>query len=454
MKTILIIDDEEKLRSLLSRIISLEGFEVVQAGDCRTALKILARQPVAVALCDVKLPDGNGVDFTGQIKALSPQTEVILLTAYGNIPDGVQAIKNGAFDYLTKGDDNNRIIPLVHRALEAYQKAVAAHTPTPSAQQRSMPATGGISSLLVGKAPVFLQAASLAQKVAPASATVLLTGETGTGKEVFAQAIHQQSSRARLPFVGINCAAFSKELLESEMFGATAGAFTGATKDRKGVFEEAHKGTLFLDEIGEMAPELQAKLLRVLEAGELFRLGSSKPLKVDVRIIAATHRNLEEEVAAGRFRQDLRYRISVFPIALPPLRERPEDVALLTRHFLKLFAGRGAQRPVPQLTEAALEMLCRYDWPGNIRELRNVLERCLILSDGHQITSELLPPELQNPVACQQGVTGIELDLAGVEKVHILKVLRAAGGNKTRAAEVLHIAISTLYRKLEEYGID
>ena len=237
------------------------------------------------------------------------------------------------------------------------------------------------------------------------------------------------------------------------MFGYTAGAFTGAVKERKGLFEEAHKGTLFLDEIGEMSPELQAKLLRVLETGELFRVGSSKPVKVDVRIIAATHRNLETEVAEGRFRQDLRYRISVFPITLPPLRERPEDLELLAQHFLKLFAGSGSQRPVPQITEATLEILRRYSWPGNIRELRNVLERALILSDGQWITPDLLPPELQEAVARRQGTTAGDFDLASVEKAHILKVLRATGGNKTRAAELLQIAISTLYRKLEEYGI-
>ncbi len=453
MKTILIIDDEEKLRGLLARIISLEGFEVLQAGDCKSALKMIVQKPVAVALCDVKLPDGNGVELTTKLKALSPLTEIILLTAYGNIPDGVQAIKNGAFDYLTKGDDNNRMIPLLHLALQQHEKALVAQQTAGPAGGETALAGKVVSSLLIGKAPAFLAAAALAQKVAPTPATVLLTGETGTGKEVFAQAIHRESSRARQSFVGINCAAFSRELLESEMFGSTAGAFTGAVKERKGLFEEAHKGTLFLDEIGEMAPELQAKLLRVLETGELFRLGSSKPVKVDVRIIAATHRNLETEVAEGRFRQDLRYRISVFPIALPPLRERPEDLELLARHFLKLFAGSGSQRPVPQLTEATLEVLRRYNWPGNIRELRNVLERCLILSDGQWITPDLLPPELQESAARRQGATAGDFDLAGVEKAHILKVLRATGGNKTRAAELLQIAISTLYRKLEEYGI-
>lgn len=284
---ILIIDDEEKLRNLFLRIIKSEGFEVHDAGDCKTALKKLEHNSIDVVLCDVKLPDGNGVELINKIKAHHPLTEVILLTAYGNIPDGVQAIKNGAFDYITKGDDNEKIIPLLYRAIEKVELAKRV--------QQLEKQLGDKHSFdkIIGKSKLIFQAIDLAKKVAQTDTTVLLTGETGTGKEVFAQAIHQESKRSKQNFVAVNCSAFSKDLLESEMFGHKAGAFTGAIKDQKGLFEEANNGTIFLDEIGEMALDLQAKLLRVLETGEFLRVGESKPTKVNVRIIAATNRNLQ-----------------------------------------------------------------------------------------------------------------------------------------------------------------
>ncbi|MFN4146461.1 MAG: sigma-54-dependent transcriptional regulator, partial [Runella sp.] len=284
MKKVLIIDDEEKLRNLLTRIISLEGFEVLQAGDCKTALKKLEQSDIDVVLCDVKLPDGNGVELAKKIKDKFHNPEIILLTAYGNIPDGVQAIKNGAFDYLTKGDDNNKIIPLLYRAIEKVDLAKRV--------QQLEKQLGDKHSFdkIIGKSKTIQKAIELAQKVAVTDTTILLTGETGTGKEVFAQAIHQASPRNKQNFVAINCSAFSKELLESEMFGHKAGSFTGATKDQKGLFEEANNGTIFLDEIGEMSLELQAKLLRVLESGEFIRVGETKLTKVNVRVIAATHR--------------------------------------------------------------------------------------------------------------------------------------------------------------------
>lgn len=286
MKQVLIIDDEEKLRSLLAKIIGLEGFDVLQAGDCKTGMKKLEQNNIDVVICDVKLPDGAGVDFSKKIKEIYPFIEIILLTAYGNIPDSVQAIKNGAFDYITKGDDNNKIIPLIYKAAEkvTLSKRVL--------QLEKQLGDRYSFNSIIGKSKIIKAAIEAAKKVAITNATVLLTGETGTGKEVFAQAIHNASNRNKNNFIAVNCSAFSKELLESEMFGHKAGAFTGAIKETKGIFEEVHNGTVFLDEIGEMPLELQAKMLRILEKGEFLKVGDSKATKVNVRIITATNRDL------------------------------------------------------------------------------------------------------------------------------------------------------------------
>ncbi|MGE8380211.1 MAG: sigma-54-dependent transcriptional regulator, partial [Sphingobacterium sp.] len=370
---ILLIDDEEKLRKLLAKIINLEGFEVIEAADIKSGLKKLDIFDIDVVLCDVKLPDGNGVETAKLIKERYPIVEIILLTAFGNIPDGVQAIKNGAFEYITKGDDNNRIIPLLYKACEKV--ALARRV-----RQLEKQLGNRLSfDKIIGSSVAIKSAIALAQKVSVTGTTVLLTGETGTGKEVFAQAIHQGSPRKQRSFVAINCAAFTKDLLENELFGHKAGAFTGATKDQRGLFEEAHLGTIFLDEIGEMAIELQSKILRVLETGEFLKVGDSKPTKVDVRIIAATNRDLEAEIDSDHFRSDLFYRLSVFTIQLPPLRERVEDIRLLAQYYADIFAAKSNLKPLKMTAEfvAALE---RNPWRGNIRELKNVIERSVILS--------------------------------------------------------------------------
>lgn len=447
MKRTLIIDDEEKLRNLLSRIISLEGFEVVQAADCKSAWKKLEQSDIDVVLCDVKLPDGNGVDLSKKIKEKFPLIEVILLTAYGNIPDGVQAIKNGAFDYITKGDDNNKIIPLLNKAMEKVTLGRRV--------QQLEKQLGDKHSFdkMIGKSKPIQVAIGLARKVAPTDTTVLLTGETGTGKEVFAKAIHQESSRNKQNFVAINCSAFSKELLESEMFGHKAGAFTGANRDQKGLFEEANHGTIFLDEIGEMAIDLQAKLLRVLETGEFIRVGDSKPTKINVRIIAATNRDLQKEIAIGHFREDLFYRISVFQIHLPPLRERVTDIEPLTQYFLNSSAML-TNKKIKSIAPEYMEALKHHQWNGNIRELKNVIERSVILCDD-ELTLELLPAELQNfSNPAQKNKTLSAFELASAEKLHIQKVLNYTNGNKTKTAELLGIALTTLYRKMSEYGLE
>lgn len=447
LRRILIIDDEEKLRTLLARIVSLEGFEVLQAADCKSGLKKLELSDIDVVLCDVKLPDGNGVELAKKIKENNPIPEIILLTAYGNIPDGVQAIKNGAFDYITKGDDNNKIIPLLYRAIEKVDLAKRV--------QQLEKQLGDKHSFdkIIGKSKPIQKAIDLAQKVAVTDTTVLLTGETGTGKEVFAQAIHQASPRAKQSFVAINCSAFSKELLESEMFGHKAGAFTGATKDHKGLFEEANNGTIFLDEIGEMALDLQAKLLRILETGEFIRVGDTKPTKVNVRIIAATNRDLQKEIEQGHFREDLFYRISVFQIHLPPLRERVIDIESLTDHFLHLSAFK-TNKKIKSVSKKYHEALKRHQWNGNIRELKNVIERSVILCDD-ELTIEYLPTELQQiSPQDQKGKTLSAFELASAEKLHIQKVLNYTNGNKTKTAELLGIALTTLYRKISEYGLE
>lgn len=447
MSKILIIDDEVQIRTFLTRMMELEGYDVCQAGDCRAALKQLELQNPDVVLCDVFLPDGNGVDLVLAIKKAAPNVEVILLTAHGNIPDGVQAIKNGAFDYITKGDDNNKIIPLISRAVEKARMNVRLEK-----LEKKVGQTYSFDSIL-GESKVLKDAVSLAQKVSGTDVPVLLTGETGTGKEVFAQAIHYSSKRARQNFVAVNCSSFSKELLESEMFGHKAGSFTGALKDKKGLFEEANNGTIFLDEIGEMAFELQAKLLRILETGEYIKIGDTKPTRVNVRIIAATNRNLSQEIVAGRFREDLFYRLSVFQIHLPPLRERAGDIRLLAKAFIKSFAEQLA-RPVVEIAPAFLEALDSQPWKGNIRELRNVIERSMIVCESGYLDIADLPFDIQNAhYEHSNDSSPGSFELSAMERRHIARVLEYTKGNKTEAARLLKIGLTTLYRKIEEYKI-
>ena len=447
MSKILIIDDENQIRQLLSRIIALEGYEVIQAADCKSGLKQLELHSPEVILCDVFLPDGNGVDLVSIIKKNSPTSEVILLTAHGNIPDGVQAIKNGAFDYITKGDDNNRIIPLLSKATEKVLLNKQGHNSEKRTGEKYT-----FDSIL-GKSRAIKEAIALAQKVASTDVPVLLTGETGTGKEVFAQAIHQNSKRAKKNFVAVNCSSFSKELLESEMFGHKAGSFTGALKDKKGLFEEADNGTIFLDEIGEMAFELQAKLLRILETGEYIKIGETKPTKVNVRIIAATNRNLKTEISENHFREDLFYRLSVFQIHLPPLRDRKEDIPLLTEAFIHNFSKKLSCN-IQEIKPDFLNALKQQPWKGNIRELRNTIERSLIVCNGNSLDIDDLPLEIQNNHYEQNdGQTFSDFELAAMEKRHISRVLEYTKGNKTETARLLKIGLTTLYRKIEEYKI-
>ncbi|MRI62642.1 sigma-54-dependent Fis family transcriptional regulator [Ornithobacterium rhinotracheale] len=439
---VLVIDDEEKLRNLMSKIISIEGFEVLQAKDIKSGLKLIDANDFDVIVCDVKLPDGSGVDAVKLIKEKNPLSEVILLTAYGNIPDGVQAIKNGAFDYITKGDDNNKIIPLIYKASEkvklARKKINISHKSSFSFEN------------IIGKSSAISQAIALAQKVAKTQTTVLLTGETGTGKEVFAQAIHQASSRSNENFVAINCSAFSKDLLENELFGHKAGAYTGADKEHKGLFEVANRGTIFLDEIGEMPIELQAKILRVLEAGEFLKIGDTQPTKVDVRVIAATNRDLNLEIEKGNFRSDLFYRLSVFSIKLPSLNERKKDIPALVKYYVDFFALKN-EMAIPEISQTYIEALENYDWKGNVRELRNIVERSLILAENNLLSQDTLPYNILQTTGNEKQLSAFSM--ANAEKLHIQKILNYTKGNKAEAARLLEIGIATLYRKIDEYRL-
>lgn len=440
MIQILVIDDEDPIRNLLARMIEPEGYKVWKASDCQSALKLLKAQPFDVVLCDVFLPDGNGVDFIREIKKHRPEAEVILLTAHGNIPDGVQAIKNGAFDYITKGDDNRKIIPTISRAVDEVEKKKGKVAP---------PVSYSFDSI-IGSSNGLKQAVALARKVADTDVPVLLTGETGTGKEVFSHAIHYASPRSQYPIMAINCSAFSKDLLESELFGYKAGAFTGAMKDKPGLFEVANHGTVFLDEIGEMAFDLQARLLRVLETGEYIKVGDTKPTKVDVRIISATNRDLKKEIENGHFREDLYFRLSVFQIHLPPLRERKEDIEMLAETFLKRFSTK-LKKEIKGMTSEVVDILKGAEWRGNIRELKNVMERSAIVCD-EEVTVQDLPIDLQCAgMDEEQGKE--EFELAVIEQKHITKVLQYTRGNKTEAARLLKIGLATLYRKIEAYHI-
>ncbi len=439
--SILIIDDDNDFRSLLVRIISKEGFHVLDADNAANALKILSKEDVKVVLSDVVLPDANGVELVQAIKAKHPFVEVIVITSHGTIEDGVKSIKNGAFDYLVKGQDNQKIIPLLNKAIEKSQLQYRI-------QQLEKKISDKFSfDNIVGASPLLQKAKDLAGKVADTDATVLLLGETGTGKEIFAQSIHEAGKRKLHPFVAVNCSAFGKEILESELFGHKIGGFTGAVKDKKGWLEEANNGTIFLDEVGEMNIDLQAKLLRVLETQEFYKVGDSKPTKVNVRVIAATNRNLQAEAEKGTFRLDLYYRLSVFQLHLPSLAERPEDMEPLAFHFIKIYSDR-MNKPFPKISKEFLLTLKKHPWKGNIRELKNVIERALILCD-----KELLPEHLPfdfSPVSSSEQL----FDLAEVEKQHIKKVMRYTNNNKTESAKLMNIGLTTLYRKLQEYKID
>lgn len=438
-KNILIIDDEQRFRELLSRIIGLEGFEIFQAKNVREGFSILEKKSLSVVVTDVKLPDGNGLQVLERIKKEYPLIEVIVITAFGTIQDGVNAMKKGAFDYIMKGDEDDHIHVVVERAFEKAQMQVKLQ----HLEQRIESQYGFRN--IIGESEAIKNAKQMAKKVASSTMSVLLQGETGTGKELFAQAIHQASPRKNNPFVALNCSAFPQDLLESELFGYKKGAFTGADKSKKGLLEEADSGTLFLDEIGEMDSGLQAKLLRVLENKTFTKLGDTKTQSVNIRIIAATNKELKKRAQDGNFRDDLYYRLAGFEIIIPPLRQRKIDIPILAHFFLKRVNNQ-----VQRIGDDAMELLENYPWRGNIRELKNIIERAAILAEGTEITANLLPREFHDGSASNISLSS---SLNEVERMHIKRVLENVNGNKTKAADILRIGSSTLYRKIKEYDL-
>ena len=445
--TLLLIDDEARLRQLLARVLELEGYTVLQAPDAARGFELLRdyAAEVLVILSDVKLPDAHGVDLLPRFRAAAPDAEVVLLTAFGTIADGVRAMKQGAFDYLTKGDFEQQLVVVVERAAD---KARLRQRLT--ALERRVARRADFDAM-IGTAPALRRAQDLARQVAPTDSTVLLEGPTGAGKELFAQALHEASGRRQKAFVAVNCSAFPRDLLESELFGYKKGAFTGALGDKKGLLEEANGGTLFLDEIGELELNVQAKFLRVLELQQFTKLGDTKPTQVHVRLVAATNRNLKQEAAEGRFRLDLYYRLSVFTINVPPLSARTADVPALADYFLQHFAARLAKR-LPGFEPDALRLLQAYAWPGNVRELKNVLERAAILAPaGQPLAADYLPDEFHARAGAPPA--GGE-SLRALEAQHIGRLMRERAGDKPDVARRLGIGLTTLYRKLQEYGLE
>jgi DNA-binding NtrC family response regulator len=454
-KKILIVEDETSLRELLTKILGLEGFKVFSASTVKEGIDILKNEDIHLVITDVMLPDENGIEFTKSIKKDYPLTEVIVMTAFGNVKDGVKAMKLGAFDYITKGDGDDKLPLLAGKAVE---KAILNRQL--SELQYRLESKSSFAKI-IGKSNAVNKMIELAKKVAVTDTTVLLLGETGTGKELLAEALHLASRRRKGPFIPINCAAIPKDLQESELFGHKKGAFTGAHTDKKGYFEVADRGTILLDELGEMSADLQAKLLRTLESKTINRVGDTSPIPVDVRIIAATNRDLFDDSREDEFRKDLYYRLSTFTIELPSLRERRDDIQLLALHFMSVNAEKIGKN-IQSMSKGYLEMFQGHAWPGNIRELKNVIERSVILAEDTELTEETLPREFksvtQGKVKVESNGTkeaGGELsDLKSVEREHILRMLDYADGNKSEAAKKLDIGLATLYRKLKEYGLD
>jgi DNA-binding NtrC family response regulator len=444
--TILVVDDEPEMRALLQDVLQGRGHHVTVAQSGREALKRLAEAECAVVLTDLRMKEMQGIELLGEIKRSYPDINVILMTAFGSVETAIEAMKQGAYDYLVKPIKNEELIRVTERAVReaALRREV-------NRLRREVHKEYSFHQIL-GKSKPMREVFDLIRRVADSPTNVLITGESGTGKELVAKAIHYNSDRREGPFVPVNCAAIPETLLESELFGHMKGAFTDAKADKRGLFEEAQKGTLLLDEISELPLMLQAKLLRVIQEREVRRVGSTRAVPVDVRIIAATNLMLAEEVKAKRFREDLFYRLNVIEIRLPPLRERKEDIPLLVEAFLRKCAE-ASHKEVRGMTESALAMLIDSPWPGNVRELENVIERAVTLARGVKIMPEDLPPAIRGARGERRVIDEAAertLPLQEVEKEYILRILEKTGGNKYQTAQVLGIDRKTLYRKLAE----
>ena len=464
MPDILLVEDKDSLRRVLRLTLEAAGYSVAESEDARAAAQALARQPFRLVLTDLRMPHGSGLDVLRAAREADPDLPVVVMTAYGSIDEAVQAMKDGAHDFLQKPVDSNHLLLLVERALEQ------ARLRTENILLREEWARRYGFPRIIGESDAIKRAVAEVQRVAPTEATVLLLGESGTGKELFARAVHHLSPRRAGAFVAVNCAAIPESLIESELFGHEKGSFTGATERRPGKFELASGGTIFLDEIGELPPAAQGKLLRAIEEKTVDRVGGRAPVPVDIRVVAATNRDLEREAESGTFRRDLYFRLAVCPVEIPPLRERDDDVLLLARHFAAQF-GKELRGREATIGEEAAALLRAHRWPGNVRELENAVERACILADAPTLTPrDLGLPRAARPQADAPGGPSEEAALAGfdfsgtlseaaeravrlVERRKIADALRAHEGNKTRAAEALGVSYKTLLTKIKDYNL-
>ncbi|MFQ5452894.1 MAG: sigma-54-dependent transcriptional regulator [Candidatus Zixiibacteriota bacterium] len=452
MPNILVVDDKDSMRNMLSETLVEDGHRVDSASTGQKAVDLLRNKSYDLVLTDLKMPDLDGLQVLSEVKELDEETSVILMTAYGTIEDAVAAMKMGAYDFITKPFDSGHLCVLVNRALE-NRRMIAEN----SLLREEMFADSGFGSI-IGKNKKMLEISKLIQKVATSDASVLLQGESGTGKELFARAIHTLSLRKDKPYIAINCAAIPRELLENELFGSEKGAFTGAHARKMGKFEIAHTGTIFLDEIGDMDISLQAKLLRVLQLKNFERLGGTKTVDVDVRVIAATNMELNELIKVKKFREDLYYRLSVFPINIPTLNERTDDIQELANHFIDRFC-REMKKTKKTLSREAIMLLEKYHWPGNVRELENTIERAVILAEGKKINPDHLAIRLRrnDEIQLREGAGLKEIGYHAqmlAEKAAIIRILKQVRNNKRKASKVLQIDYTTLFDKMKKYEID
>ena len=444
---ILVVDDEESIRKAMRRTLEYEGFEVLEAASGAEALQAVESDPPDLVFLDIKMPGIDGLDALKQLKEKSPATQVIIISGHGNVQTAVQATKLGAFDFIEKPLETERVLLAVRNAAERKELEEEVGRLRLRFQRHYQ---------MVGKGPAMEKVEEAIRRSAPTNATVLITGESGTGKELVARAIHANSKRTRGPFVQVNCAAIPEDLIESELFGHEKGSFTGATAKQVGKFEQAHRGTIFLDEVGDMSPRTQAKVLRVLQEGEVERVGSATTNKVEVRVIAATNKKLEDEIAAGNFREDLYFRLTVIPIDVSPLRERSEDIPALISHFIELFSQEDHLRK-KKFSHEAMERLKKHSWKGNIRELRNTVERLLIMSSGDVIGVDDLPENIRYSNELVQSdhlSAGTLKEFKEVsERAFLIAKLRENDWNISQTAQVIGIPRSNLYKKLEQYSI-
>lgn len=442
-RRVLVVEDEELMRSILRRLLEGEGYEVFTADSAENALQLFAERTFDVVLSDIKMAGIDGIELLDRIKSIDEQAMFIIMTAYSSVDSAIAALRKGAYDYLTKPFINEDLLQTISNA--AAQRELFLEN---RALRRELNHQFNFSEI-IGTSEAIEDVFEIVKRVADTTASVLIQGESGTGKEMIARAIHFNGSRSSKPFLAVNCGAMTESLLESELFGHTKGAFTGAVADRKGFFRSAEGGTVFLDEIGEMSMPLQVRLLRALQEHEVTPVGSSTAIKFDARVVAATNRDLDSEVANGNFREDLFYRLNVIEMSIPPLRMRRGDIALLAKHFVTKTA-RAQNLPEKLISDDAMSVLAAYDWPGNVRQLENAIERAFILS-GDEIDVTSLPAKLKQGDVSGTGEQGAQATLDEIEKRYVLEVLESEDGDKSRAAKTLGIDLSTLYRKLKRY---